>query len=301
MTTSNIVIVLCRPSEAGNMGAVCRVMKNMNFSRLRLVAPVNVDDEISRARAVHAVDIWENAESFATLHDALAGCSFAAGITRRRGVHRKSSTMSARDLACFLRDRAAPRNQAEEAASPENREPCSDGRQDAVVSHERACGGCAALNAVGGSTASGRDTAALVFGNERTGLESEELALCDMASHIPVSGAFPSLNLSHAVQIYCYELFIALSGQNCTSAAAPDGQWVPLTRQELEAESENVYAALEKIGFYEHKENKEQLIFFRDLLSRAGITRREAGYLRNIILKAARLSEKAADVGNHRK
>jgi tRNA C32,U32 (ribose-2'-O)-methylase TrmJ len=134
-----------------------------------------------------------------------------------------------------------------------------------------------------------RQTAALIFGNERTGLESAELALCDIASHIPVSGAFPSLNLSHAVQIYCYELFIALHGGDFMPAAAPEGQWMPLSRNELNLECKNIYAALKKIGFYEHKENEEQLIFFRDILARAGITRREADYLRNIVLKAARL------------
>jgi tRNA/rRNA methyltransferase/tRNA (cytidine32/uridine32-2'-O)-methyltransferase len=53
-------------------------------------------------------------------------------------------------------------------------------------------------------------SAALVFGNERTGLEDAELDLCNIASHIPASRAFPSLNLSHAVQIYAYELFFAL-------------------------------------------------------------------------------------------
>ena len=277
MTTSDIVIVLCRPSEAGNMGAVCRVMKNMDFSRLYLVAPENMNDEISRARAVHAVDIWENAQIFTTLPDALSGCSVAAGITRRRGVNRKSSTMSARDLAYFLRDRGPPCKLAGEGSPPAN---------------QSASGGNTALAGGAGGLAGGRDTVALVFGTERTGLESGELALCDIASHIPVSAAFPSLNLSHAVQIYCYELFIALSGGKDASAAAPEGQWIPLTRNELDVECENIYAALKKIGFYEHKENEEQLHFFRDILARAGITRREAGYLRNIILKAVRLAGK---------
>ena len=283
MTTADIVIVLCRPSEAGNMGAVCRVMKNMDFARLYLVAPENMDDEISRARAVHAVDVWENAQIFTTLNDALSGCSFAAGITRRRGVNRKSSTMSARSLASFVRDRASPLKPASEGSPPANR-PDSGG----VAALTGGTGGLG-----GGQSGGGRDTVALVFGNERTGLESGELALCDIASHIPVSGAFPSLNLSHAVQIYCYELFIALSGGD-GGAAAPEGQWVPLTRQELDIECKNVYAALKKIGFYEHKENEDQLIFFRDILARAAITRREADYLRNITLKAARLSSREA-------
>ena len=38
--------------------------------------------------------------------------------------------------------------------------------------------------------------AALVFGNERTGLTELELGLCSLAVHIPSSEEFPSLNLS---------------------------------------------------------------------------------------------------------
>jgi tRNA/rRNA methyltransferase len=50
-------------------------------------------------------------------------------------------------------------------------------------------------------------TIALVFGNEESGLTSEELESCAAAVTIPTDGAFPSLNLSHAVQIMTYVLF----------------------------------------------------------------------------------------------
>lgn len=51
----------------------------------------------------------------------------------------------------------------------------------------------------------------LVFGNERTGLTDEELNVCSVAVNIPSAVDFPSLNLSHAVQIVCYTLFRAYS------------------------------------------------------------------------------------------
>ena len=50
---------------------------------------------------------------------------------------------------------------------------------------------------------------AIVFGNERAGLSDEEVASCTVGVTIPSSENFPSLNLSHAVQIICYELFRA--------------------------------------------------------------------------------------------
>ena len=47
---------------------------------------------------------------------------------------------------------------------------------------------------------------ALVFGRESSGLTNKELQLCDIVSVIPSHTPYPSLNLSHAVMIYAYEL-----------------------------------------------------------------------------------------------
>jgi TrmH family RNA methyltransferase len=52
-----------------------------------------------------------------------------------------------------------------------------------------------------------KNSIALVFGSEREGLTNEELSHCHLYVRIPSSTAFPSLNLSHAVMILCYELF----------------------------------------------------------------------------------------------
>ena len=49
---------------------------------------------------------------------------------------------------------------------------------------------------------------ALVFGREDTGLTNEELALCTHIINIPSSEIYQSLNLSHAVMVCCYELFL---------------------------------------------------------------------------------------------
>lgn len=57
---------------------------------------------------------------------------------------------------------------------------------------------------------------AVLFGNEDTGLTDEELALCHVAVTIPTSAEFQSLNLSHAVQIICYEVLRALSRDHLT-------------------------------------------------------------------------------------
>jgi len=240
MVLSDIVIILCRASEPGNVGAVCRVMKNMGLSQLRMVAPEPLDEAPLLARAVHAEDIWRSARFFDTLADAIADCSLAVGTTRRRGKRRKTATMDPRALAAWLKDRPA------------------------------ADGGPAPL--------------ALVFGNERTGLDDDELNLCSIASHIPVSDVFPSLNLSHAVQIYAYELFLAFGG-----TADVKGECVPLTRAAADDLTADITGVLAELGFYKHPGREEQTRFLRDLICRAALTEKEGRYLKDIFAKAARL------------
>ena len=50
------------------------------------------------------------------------------------------------------------------------------------------------------------NTISIVFGREESGLSNEELALCDITSSISMAATYPSLNLSHAVMLYAYEL-----------------------------------------------------------------------------------------------
>ena len=227
-------MILCRASEGGNVGAVCRVMKNMGLSGLRLASPLPLEAEKVASRAVHALDIWENARFFDNLASAAADCAVVVGTTRRRGHHRKSVSMTPRALAAWLAERPGP--------------------------------------------------AALVFGNERTGLEDAELDLCNTASHIPVSDIHPSLNLSHAVQIYAYELFLALEPQTPVK-----GEWQPMNQTEVSALVASLSGALESLGFYKHPGKEEQSRFLRDVISRAGLMDREGRYLKDILVKAARI------------
>jgi tRNA/rRNA methyltransferase/tRNA (cytidine32/uridine32-2'-O)-methyltransferase len=243
MNLPDIAIILCRVTEPGNVGAVCRAMKNMGLSRLRIAgtARESLNEGEIRARAVHAADIWEGAVFFDTLAAAAADCSLLAGTTRRRGRRRKQASLTPRELAAWFRDKPGP--------------------------------------------------GALVFGNERTGLEDDELDLCHIASHIPVSGAFPSLNLSHAAQIYAYELFLALEN----GAGGVKGAWVPLNHGEAAGLARSITEALASLGFYRHPGREIQERFLRDLICRAGLTVREGKYLGDIFAKAGRLGQYGKD------
>lgn len=246
MERSGIVIVLCRPSEPGNIGAVCRAMLNSGLHELRLVAPQTGDDAQIRARAVHAAGVWDNARRFDSLRGAVADCSLAIGTTRRRGARRKTITMNPHETALFLKN------------------------------YPREC------------------RAALVFGSERTGLENDELTLCDMASHIPAHDDFPSLNLAQSVQIYGYELFCTLNDADDTAEQTPKGAWHPLVRRDIEALVQSISDSLALIGFYKHHGREQQEEFFRGIISRAGLSRFEAEYFHTIFAKAARLAKAPA-------
>ena len=78
---------------------------------------------------------------------------------------------------------------------------------------------------------------AFVFGNEAAGLTNEEIFACQFLVHIPANPQFSSLNLAQAVQVVCYELFVALGG------AAPQPRAEKLATVE---DIEGMYAHLER-------------------------------------------------------
>jgi tRNA/rRNA methyltransferase/tRNA (cytidine32/uridine32-2'-O)-methyltransferase len=239
MLIKDIVIILCRPGGGGNTGAVCRAMKNMGLSTLRIVGTPrdSLDGEELLNRAVHARDIWERTAFFDSLEKAAEDCAFLAGTTRRRGRLRKRISLEPRELAVWLRDK--------------------------------------------------QGKAGIVFGSERTGLEDRELEICNAASHIPSSGAFPSLNLSHAVQIYAYEFFRTLGPE--PAGQAVKGAWVPMNRGEAGELAASISGVFASLGFYRHPGREVQEQFLADLISRAGLTRSEGHYLVDLFAKAARL------------
>jgi len=49
----------------------------------------------------------------------------------------------------------------------------------------------------------------IVFGREDDGLSNKELELCDLFVSIPTSEKYPIMNLSHAVSVILYELYLS--------------------------------------------------------------------------------------------
>ena len=80
-----LVVVLVRPRNPLNIGAVARAMSNFGFRRLRVVNPYEVAFRDARS-AVGAVDLLSNAEEYSHVGEAIADCGLIVGTT---AVHRR--------------------------------------------------------------------------------------------------------------------------------------------------------------------------------------------------------------------
>ena len=243
MNLSNVVIILCRPEESRNVGAVCRAMANNGLKNLRIVGKKeDFDEERVRILAIHAASIWENALFFNSITEAASDCTIVAGTTRRRGKKRGKLLL------------------------PEEFADTADGIS------------------VDGKVA-------VVFGNERTGLEEEELDECTMGVTIPSSEEFGSLNLSHAVQIISYHIFRkSLEDKNKLSRGS-----LPVSLERLGKTVDKITDSLQKIGFFKLAGRPDMEKFWRDILSRAALSESEAKYIEKVFNKAAGLIGKSRE------
>ena len=122
-----------------------------------------------------------------------------------------------------------------------------------------------------------KNKVALLFGPEDTGLANEELRLCHAVVTIPTSREFTSLNLSHAVMILCYEIFV-VSSSAATMEATP--------KLALSSELEGMYGQIKElladIGFLNPENPDYWMMHLRRFFTRAGILSREVKIVRGI-------------------
>lgn len=167
-----ISIVLIGSENAGNIGAVARVMKNFGLSNLILINPL-ADPQSNTAFgfAMHAKDVLQNAEIYSIpsissndmyhqyLDEKLKSFNVVIGTTAKgityKNIHRMPVFLTEFSINQF----------------------------------------------------SQQDRIALVFGRESTGLTNEELQHMDFLLRIPTDDIYPTLNLSHAVGIILSHFF----------------------------------------------------------------------------------------------
>lgn len=121
---------------------------------------------------------------------------------------------------------------------------------------------------------------AIVFGRESSGLSNEELALCNYHLHIPTKKNFSSLNLAAAVQVVCYELYLAHGVEN---PVVQQSDASPANAEQLAGLFEHLETVLIKIDFLDHKQPKLLMQRLQRLFNRAGLEETEINILRGIL------------------
>jgi tRNA (cytidine32/uridine32-2'-O)-methyltransferase len=136
------------------------------------------------------------------------------------------------------------------------------------------------------AAASSGEEVALVFGNERIGLENEDIKRCHAAVTIPSDPGFPSLNLAQAVQVLAYEVRMAeLGGTMPLPAQKSDA---PASSAELDAFFEHLARTLDAIDFHKGRSPRTILLRLRRLYLRARLDRRELRILHGILTDTER-------------
>ena len=128
----------------------------------------------------------------------------------------------------------------------------------------------------------------LLFGNERSGLDNEEVALAQAIITIPTSPDFASLNLGQAVLLNAYEWLRSADG---TPAVRID--YGGLARPASNAELQYLFTHLEdellKAGFLHPPDRVGQMkLNLRAMLQRAQLSDQEVRTLRGIIVALTR-------------
>jgi tRNA/rRNA methyltransferase len=126
----------------------------------------------------------------------------------------------------------------------------------------------------------------LLFGGERAGLETGDIALCQAVVTIPIDPRFRSLNLAQAVAVNAYEW-------RATVADAPPPAFrpgpPPATAEAMLGLHEHLERELEAAGFFHPPEKTPNMVQnLRAALGRANFTDQEVRTLRGVVTALSR-------------
>src|SRR5512146_1961768 len=105
----SIRVVLIEPLYEGNVGSVCRSMKNFGFADIVLVKPCRLDN-FAKAMASHAQDLLATARIVDTFDEALEGADVLVATTGKPGAHINSHVRypfyNPKELRTMLEDKS---------------------------------------------------------------------------------------------------------------------------------------------------------------------------------------------------
>ncbi len=142
---------------------------------------------------------------------------------------------------------------------------------------------------------------ALVFGREDNGLKSEELELCQHFVTIPTDDAFASMNLSHALCVFAYEISKAvqkrvtyhrdpqnIGSKSCVNVSnsvtkTKHNTTTPADISDIEQMYEHMKKTLCDIDFLDSQNPDHLLRTFRRIFGRAGLSSRDVRIIRGLM------------------
>ena len=265
-------IVLVRPRNPLNIGAAARAMANFGFSELIAVAPYAPVWQETRS-AVGAEQVIESARPTEDLQDAVADCTLVVGTTAgsRRSLDRDLIPLDA--FPDWLRWRL-----------PFSVPSRLQGRfRAASYEHHRKSEACAP----GMSPSELTETAALLFGSEKTGLSTEHMSYCHALVRIPTESGCPSMNLGQAVAVCCYELarFRRTTPHNGEDSSGPARVHLsaPATIQSVEHVFKRAERVLEEVGYLKPKSRNATLVKLRRFLFDRDLTNNDVKILGSVL------------------
>ncbi len=138
----------------------------------------------------------------------------------------------------------------------------------------------------------------VLFGRERNGLETGEVANADALVMIPVNSRFASLNLAQAVLILGYEWMKVSEGQSLGRVTTYEtpltpglnlGESRPATKEELIGFFGQLEGELERLGFFNPPHRRATVVDnVRTMFSRMGAMEQEVRTLRGIVATLAK-------------
>lgn len=254
------------PAFAAGNGPAVILMEPQIAENVGMVARAMANFGLDEMRVINPRDGWPSEK-------ARAVASGAAAIVDGAGVH-ASLASAISDLNFVVATTARQRDMRKPILTPE--EAAAEMRRR--IAQGQRC--------------------AMVFGRERNGLESSEVADCDAVVMIPVNAKFASLNLAQAVLLQGYAWL--RSGDEATLGRKTDndrrissglhlGHDVPAKHEDIQRFFEHLESELEAGGFFVPAERRHVTQRnLRSLFLRAGLTAQEVRTLRGIIVTLTR-------------
>ena len=120
---------------------------------------------------------------------------------------------------------------------------------------------------------------AIVFGCETSGLSNADVALCQTLAFVPTNPEYSSLNLGSAVQVFAYELRMAVG----MTAGFDAPQFQLATQAEIDAMFAHMRQTLTDIGFFNPDRPKRLFPRLARLFNRTRLEREEVDIFRGLL------------------